>query len=199
MRYTSEGLPGARSLAPLVSTSGRSEGWSRSRLVVEMLMVARSLQVIHIERSVVIEHNLDVIAAADWIVDLGPEGGRDGGTIVAEGTQETIAARHPTSHTGRYPEGTLGRTLQSNHRRPPLGEVVHPGCPGAVTELRRSRRASDNGRYRSTSVGRGLGPSIEAGTGSLALPTSTLAVAGERPTRGGIPGSRCHVRWECPE
>ena len=51
---------------------------------------------------VVIEHNLDVIAAADWIVDLGPEGGKGGGAIVAEGTPETIAAHRATSHTGRY-------------------------------------------------------------------------------------------------
>ena len=51
---------------------------------------------------VVIEHNLDVIAAADWIVDLGPEGGKDGGAIVAEGTPETVAAHHAASHTGRY-------------------------------------------------------------------------------------------------
>ena len=51
---------------------------------------------------VVIEHNLDVITAADWIVDLGPEGGRDGGAIVAEGTPETVAAHHATSHTERY-------------------------------------------------------------------------------------------------
>ena len=49
---------------------------------------------------VVIEHNLDVIRAADWVVDLGPEGGERGGTLVAAGTPEEIA-RSETSHTGR--------------------------------------------------------------------------------------------------
>ncbi len=49
----------------------------------------------------VIEHNLDVIKTADWIVDLGPEGGSGGGTIVAEGTPEQVA-RVKASHTGRY-------------------------------------------------------------------------------------------------
>jgi len=50
---------------------------------------------------VVIEHNLDVIKTADWIIDLGPEGGDGGGTVVATGTPEDIAA-HPTSYTGNY-------------------------------------------------------------------------------------------------
>ena len=50
---------------------------------------------------VVIEHNLDVIKTADWIVDLGPEGGEAGGTIVVEGTPETVAACE-ASHTGRF-------------------------------------------------------------------------------------------------
>ncbi len=57
---------------------------------------------------VVVEHNLDVIAAADWIVDLGPEGGRDGGAVVAEGTPEAVAAQHAVSHTGRYLKEWLG-------------------------------------------------------------------------------------------
>src|SRR5690606_17608268 len=48
----------------------------------------------------IIEHNLDVIRAADWVVDLGPEGGDQGGRIVAEGTPEDLM-RHPGSHTGR--------------------------------------------------------------------------------------------------
>jgi excinuclease ABC subunit A len=50
---------------------------------------------------IVIEHNLDVLKTADWIIDLGPEGGEDGGTIVAEGTPEQVAQR-PDSHTGRF-------------------------------------------------------------------------------------------------
>ena len=50
---------------------------------------------------VVIEHNLDVVKTADWIIDLGPEGGSGGGRIVAEGTPEQVAGV-PESHTGRY-------------------------------------------------------------------------------------------------
>jgi excinuclease ABC subunit A len=56
---------------------------------------------------VVIEHNLDVIKTADWIIDIGPEGGDGGGRIVAEGTPEQVAA-HPASHTGRYLAPMLG-------------------------------------------------------------------------------------------
>ena len=56
---------------------------------------------------VVIEHNLDVIKTADWIVDMGPEGGEAGGTIVAEGTPEQVA-RAASSHTGQFLRRTLG-------------------------------------------------------------------------------------------
>ena len=56
---------------------------------------------------VVIEHNLDVIKTADWLIDMGPEGGSGGGTVVAEGTPEQIAA-HTHSHTGKY----LARLLE---------------------------------------------------------------------------------------
>ncbi|MEI2417168.1 excinuclease ABC subunit UvrA [Orrella sp. JC864] len=57
---------------------------------------------------VVIEHNLDVIKTADWVVDMGPEGGGGGGRIVAQGTPEEVAAS-PESHTGRYLGRVLGR------------------------------------------------------------------------------------------
>ncbi|WP_307859204.1 excinuclease ABC subunit UvrA [Desertivibrio insolitus] len=56
---------------------------------------------------ITIEHNLDVIKSADWIIDLGPEGGAGGGTILATGTPEQIA-RVPESHTGRFLEEILG-------------------------------------------------------------------------------------------
>ncbi len=56
---------------------------------------------------VVIEHNLDIIKSADWVIDLGPEGGKDGGWIIAEGPPERIAGTSG-SHTGRFLANTLG-------------------------------------------------------------------------------------------
>jgi excinuclease ABC subunit A len=50
---------------------------------------------------VVIEHNLDVIKTADWVIDMGPEGGSGGGKVVVAGTPEDVAA-HEGSHTGRF-------------------------------------------------------------------------------------------------
>ncbi len=68
--------------------------------------IALLLKVLHQLRDagntiVVIEHNLDVIKTADWLIDMGPEGGAGGGEVVAVGTPEEIAA-NPNSHTGRY-------------------------------------------------------------------------------------------------
>ncbi|WP_425353602.1 excinuclease ABC subunit UvrA [Rhodoferax aquaticus] len=68
--------------------------------------IALLLKVLHQLRDagntiVVIEHNLDVIKTADWLIDMGPEGGSGGGTVVGAGTPEMLAA-NPASHTGRY-------------------------------------------------------------------------------------------------
>jgi excinuclease ABC subunit A len=65
---------------------------------------------------IVIEHNLDVIKTADWIVDLGPEGGDGGGRIVAEGTPETVA-RVRGSFTGQFLSGVL-RARMATSKRP---------------------------------------------------------------------------------
>jgi len=68
---------------------------------------------------IVIEHNLDVIKTADWIIDLGPEGGEGGGTLLAAGTPEQVATVS-ASHTGRYLEPLLSRPAgASNDRFPP--------------------------------------------------------------------------------
>jgi excinuclease ABC subunit A len=58
---------------------------------------------------VIIEHNMDVIKTADWIVDLGPEGGGDGGRLVAAGTPEDVADQADRSFTGQYLRQALGR------------------------------------------------------------------------------------------
>ena len=62
---------------------------------------------------IVIEHNLDVIKTADWIVDLGPEGGDGGGKIIAVGTPEELA-EHPTSHTGKFLKEMLTKSNINN-------------------------------------------------------------------------------------
>ena len=62
-----------------------------------------------------LEHNLDVIKSADWIVDLGPEGGSGGGLVIAEGTPEQVAA-NPDSHTGRFLAPVLAKTSRTTTR-----------------------------------------------------------------------------------
>ncbi|HUT40172.1 MAG TPA: excinuclease ABC subunit UvrA [Gammaproteobacteria bacterium] len=79
--------------------------------------IAQLLQVLHRLRDhgntvIVIEHNLDVIKTADWIIDMGPEGGNGGGTVVTTGTPQEVA-RHADSYTGQY----LGQTLERHRVR----------------------------------------------------------------------------------
>ncbi|MCS7060974.1 MAG: excinuclease ABC subunit UvrA [Anaerolineae bacterium] len=64
---------------------------------------------------VVIEHNLDIIKVADWIIDLGPEGGEGGGQVIAQGQPEVVAAA-PGSHTGVHLKAVLVRELESTAR-----------------------------------------------------------------------------------
>ena len=73
---------------------------------IEMLLTVLQRLAEHGNTVVVIEHNLDVIKTADWIIDLGPEGGGGGGRIVAAGSPEDIVAV-PDSHTGRFLGGVL--------------------------------------------------------------------------------------------
>jgi excinuclease ABC subunit A len=69
----------------------------------------------------VIEHNLDVIKTADWLIDMGPEGGKRGGTLVAAGTPEDVAA-DPASYTGQFLAPLLeGRSRTTKASRRPAG------------------------------------------------------------------------------
>jgi excinuclease ABC subunit A len=65
---------------------------------------------------VVIEHNLEVFKTADWVIDMGPEGGDGGGRIVAEGTPEDVA-KVKESYTGQYLRELLGRRSTTRSKR----------------------------------------------------------------------------------
>ncbi len=85
---------------------------------------------------VVIEHNLDVVRAADWIIDLGPEGGEEGGRVVVEGPPERVMDE-PASHTGRWlrGHGAAGRGA------PEAGAPVRPGGLGMLRDAPEARPA----------------------------------------------------------
>ena len=89
----------------------------------------------------VIEHNLDVIKTADWIIDMGPEGGTGGGTVVAEGTPEQVA-KIEASHTGRFLREVLkGRGTSAASRSSGQASQAGQGCrPRSLPPEQRSRR-----------------------------------------------------------
>ena len=102
---------------------------------------------------IVIEHNLDVIKSADWVVDLGPEGGSGGGRVVAEGTPEHVATLEH-SHTGRFLAPVLARTARTTTARPAPRRGGH-GAAAAATKSRRDdgRRQADDHRRRPAKTG----------------------------------------------
>jgi excinuclease ABC subunit A len=101
---------------------------------VERLLVVLHRLVDHGNTVVVIEHNLDVLKTADWLIDLGPEGGEKGGYVIAEGTPEQVAGnpdsstgqflREPLAKAGRRPEKSNGAVrARESKRRPPARRV----------------------------------------------------------------------------
>ena len=91
---------------------------------------------------VVIEHNLDVIKTADWLIDMGPEGGSRGGTVIAEGTPEKIA-RTPESHTGTFLAPILaGREVPVGSAQPELVAATTSRGPVTTKSVGSSKRAA---------------------------------------------------------
>ena len=98
---------------------------------------------------IVVEHNLDVIKTADWVIDLGPEGGRGGGEILFAGRPEELA-QHPNSHTGRALAPLLGlkakpapTTSQIPPRLIPLGPVANGSTNGRSKKARKYEEAKE--------------------------------------------------------
>ena len=90
---------------------------------IEMLLTVLHRLRDHGNTVVVIEHNLDVIKTADWMIDLGPEGGAGGGRIIAEGPPEEIA-KMTASYTGRYLQPVLDAHASRRNREVPRGEAA---------------------------------------------------------------------------
>ena len=102
--------------------------------------IRQLLEVLHRLRDggntvVIIEHNLDVIKTADWLIDLGPEGGSGGGQIIATGTPETVA-ENEASHTGRFLAPLLGVSTQKV-----TGESLAKARPKAKTKAKAKTRS----------------------------------------------------------
>ncbi|MEO6791193.1 MAG: excinuclease ABC subunit A, partial [Ornithinibacter sp.] len=91
---------------------------------------------------IVIEHNLDVIKNADWVVDLGPEGGSGGGLVIAEGTPEQVA-KNAASHTGRFLAPVLAKTARTTAAKPArASRATAPAPRTATTKTAASKTAA---------------------------------------------------------
>jgi excinuclease ABC subunit A len=120
---------------------------------------------------IVIEHNLDVVKSADWVVDMGPEGGSGGGLVIAEGTPEQVAA-DVESYTGQFLAPVLaGRPVVPVGRpSPKQAEPVPTRKASSRSKVSSSRAASSGKRGASTS-----GPRKAAGTKSSGTPSRKSA------------------------
>ncbi len=123
---------------------------------------------------VVIEHNLDVIRAADWLIDLGPEGGSGGGSVLASGTPEQLATVEG-SHTGRF----LAELL------PETDVIAAPVTRGRATATAKKGAAAKSAPSKSGAAkgGAGKGGTAKAGTAKSASSTTGGGGAAKRAAR----------------
>ena len=105
---------------------------------------------------VVIEHNLDVIKSADRLIDMGPEGGEEGGMAIAVGTPEEVAAE-PASHTGQFLAELLdaGASADGKPKSSPRGSAANANrdAPRSPPERCEAGRSDERARARSAPVG----------------------------------------------
>lgn len=120
---------------------------------------------------VVIEHNLDVVKTADWVIDIGPEGGDGGGRIVAEGTPETVAATKG-SHTGHY----LAPLLKGREAKAPSGKSGKAGAPSRPAV--KAEAAAGDARKAAADAVPGKKPVAKAGKAAVKGGTRQRSKAG---------------------
>jgi excinuclease ABC subunit A len=136
---------------------------------------------------IVIEHNLDVIKNADWIVDMGPEGGNGGGRVVAEGTPEQVATVED-SYTGQFLAPILARSARTPERATGSKRTA-----AAAATKKTATKSAASAPVRKTATARASAPTKTAATKPTAKsaakkPTRTTgsaakAPAGKAPTR----------------
>ena len=134
----------------------------------------------------VIEHNLDVIKTADWVLDLGPEGGERGGAVIAAGTPETVAGVE-ASHTGRYLKGVLpafgaGVGRSSNGARSDRRRVVMTTAKSSRPDGEGTSNGSRPGGTRKSSTGRKKASATKQ-AGAAAKPSASKAATTEPKAR----------------
>ncbi|MDN5805235.1 MAG: ATP-binding cassette domain-containing protein, partial [Microlunatus sp.] len=135
---------------------------------------------------VVIEHNLDVIKTADWLIDMGPEGGSRGGTVVGEGTPEDIVA-NPRSYTGEYLRPVLtGREVPVGVEQSSLvgAPSQDPGAKKKPAARKSTARAGKTTAARTTGA-----KTTSAKSAATKVPTKNSATATKAATNGRVTGS----------
>jgi excinuclease ABC subunit A len=127
---------------------------------------------------IVIEHNLDVIKSADFIVDLGPEGGNKGGSVVVTGTPEEVAT-HPESHTGRF----LAPVLAKTSRTPTRGKITKSATkPATVTKSAKTKTSTTKATKSAKPAKSTTSKRTAAARSASSSPTSATARTTTKPT-----------------